>query len=169
MIEWMVDTGCTTMIDASWYRRPPGVFEHTSAGGVIVRLIGGRVYVALVQEGERPLYALPKGHVEEEEDLVEAARREIAEESGLVALRLLDDLGVRQRLDYRKSSWKKTHYFLFLTDQDEGAESKVADWPTLSWFPIERLPPMFWPEQRELIVSNRDRIVALAEAADKNQ
>ncbi|MBI4280151.1 MAG: NUDIX hydrolase [Armatimonadetes bacterium] len=147
------------MIDQSWYARPPGVPAHTSAGGVVVRVERGRVYVALVREGDLPGYVLPKGHVEAGERPEEAARREIFEEAGLGDLRMLSSLGVRERLDYGKTSWKQTHYFLFLTDQVHGTAADRRH--ALAWFPIDDLPAMFWPEQRELIESNRARIVAL--------
>lgn len=146
------------MVDESWYRRPPQIPEHTSAGGVIVRREGGRIYVALVREGNLPGYVLPKGRVEPGEALELAARREIAEEAGLADLSLLDELGVWERLNYDRSSWKRTHYFLFLARQPEGEQHRVA------WFPIDALPPMFWREQRELLVAQRDRIERLVTA-----
>ncbi len=149
------------MIDESWYRRPPGILEHTSAGGVIVRRAHGQLYVALVREGGLPAYVLPKGHVEPGEALDCAARREIAEESGLTDLTLIDELAVRERLDYQKRSWKTTHYFLFVTRQAKGTPTDSAHHSEVEWFPIDALPPMFWPEQRELIEVNRAKITGL--------
>jgi len=146
------------VIDESWYTRPPATPEHTSAGGVIVRRQGSRVYVALVREGEFSDYILPKGHVEAGENLEEAARREIGEESGLTDLVLVGELGVRERLDFLKRAWKKTHYYLFTTGQTEGTPTDRAHDYRLEWFPLDALPPMFWPEQKELIETNRAQI-----------
>ncbi len=154
------------MVDESWYRRPPGIAEHTSAGGVVVRRTRGGVQVALVRETGLPAYVLPKGHVEPGESLDRAARREIAEESGLAELRLLGELAVRERLDYQKRGWKKTHYFLFLTPQAHGIPTDVLHPYQVAWFPLEALPSMFWPEQRELLDANRDRIFALVASAE---
>lgn len=149
-------------IDESWYRRPPGIPEHTSAGGVIVRFDEGRVYIALVREGNRQAYVLPKGHVQEGEGLEQAARREIMEESGLVDLTLRGELGVRERLDHGKASWKRTHYFLFTTAQRQGMPTDQTHPCELEWFPLDALPAMFWPEQHELVVGHRDSIIATA-------
>ncbi len=151
------------MIDESWYRRPAGVAEHSSAGGVVVRWALGRLHVALVREGRWPTYVLPKGHVGPGEFLARAARREVAEESGLTELTLLGALAVRERLDFEKRSWKKTHYFLFLTGQERGSPTDSVHHPhEVEWFPLDALPSMFWPEQRELLETNRERIVTLA-------
>ena len=77
------------MVNESWYKRPPGIFEHTSAGGVVVRWENARIYVALIREKGYQSYILPKGHVDEGESLEQAARREIEEEAGLTNLKLV--------------------------------------------------------------------------------
>lgn len=135
--------------------KPPGIPEHELAGGVVVRVDGGRVHVALIREGG-PEYSLPKGHVGSGETLEQAARREVDEEAGLTGLRLLADLGVRERLDSTKSWWNKIHYFLFLST--DAVRGRAA------WFPVEGLPPMYWPEQRALIETHRDAILRLLAA-----
>lgn len=138
-------------IDESWYRKPRGIAEHTSAGGVVVRVVGDQVLVALVRDGDLPGLVLPKGHVEPGESLEDAARREIREEAGLDNVIWLGELGVRERLDFGRTSWKKTHYFVFLADAPVEGRAE--------WFSLDALPPMFWPEQRDLLTSHRDDIV----------
>ncbi len=144
-------------INESWYRKPPGITEHTSAGGVVVWAEGDRVRVALVRDGDLPGFVLPKGHVEPGESLEDAARREIREEAGLDNLISLGALGVRERLDFSRTSWKKTHYFVFTADAAAASAAGRAE-----WFPLDALPPMFWPEQHELLTSHRDDIVGRA-------
>jgi 8-oxo-dGTP pyrophosphatase MutT (NUDIX family) len=146
------------MIDDSWYQRPPGLPEHESAGGVIVRQAGGRLFIALVGEDQLSGYVLPKGHVEPGESAEIAARREIEEEAGISDLRLLAELGVRERQDFRKSSWKKTYYYLYATDQVEGRPTDPHHSYHLHWHPLDEPLPLFWPEQKELVESNRDVI-----------
>ena len=151
------------MIDESWYKRPPGVSDRTSSGGVVVRIADGQIYVALVGELGLTERVLPKGGVEAGESLEEAARREIEEEAGLSSLELIEKLGVRGRLSYDKVCWITTHYFLFVTEQVEGTPTDVEHHYELAWHPIEELPAIFWQEQRELIETNRDKIVGLIE------
>ena len=81
------------MIDESWYTRPPGVSDRTSAGGVVARIEDGQIYVALVGELGLTERVLPKGGVEPGESLEETARREIEEEAGLSSLELISKTG----------------------------------------------------------------------------
>lgn len=149
-------------IDDSWYHRPPDVPEDISAGGVVVRVQENRLFLAVVSEGSLSKYVLPKGRLEPGETLEMAAYREVAEEAGLTDLKLMADLGDRQRLDYSKKRWKKIHYFLFLTQQIEGKPTDTTYDYQLHWFDLEEMPPFFWPEQQQLVESNRDRIRDLA-------
>lgn len=145
-------------IDDSWYHRPPGVAAHDSAGAVVVRVDGDRILVALQREGPRRAYTLPKGHVEDGESFEEAARRETSEETGLRDLALLGPLGVRERLNFSRTSWKRTHYMLFLDTRETAPAVPGPAEFALEWFPIDALPEMFWPEQRELIEASREHI-----------
>jgi len=144
-------------IDNRWYTRPPGVSAHEAAGGVVVRLRDVGPEVLLVREGGVLSFVLPKGHVEPGESQEAAARREIAEEAGVGDLVLLADLGVRERLNFERTSWKRTRYFLFLA----GGAGGASPLPEAQWLPLDALPAMFWPEQRALLEDERARIHTL--------
>ena len=95
----------------------------------------------------------------------EAARREIEEEVGVSDLRLVELLGVLERLDYDKQEWKTTHYFLFTTEQVDAMPTDVEQHDQMRWFPLDDLPELFWPEQMALLEESRDRIVEMASAS----
>ncbi len=120
----------------------------------MVRL-GDELLVALIREGSQPGYVLPKGHVEPGESLDEAAAREVSEEAGLAGLTKLGELAVRERLNLKKTSWKRTHYFLYVVDPGSSVRGKAE------WFSLAALPVMFWPEQRELLDTYRSQIAVL--------
>lgn len=145
-------------IDDSWYRRPAGIPEQVSAGGVVVRLQMNQILIALATQKDRPELILPKGRVEPGESLEQAALREIEEETGLHRLKLLMPLGIKERLDYGKRSWKKTHYFLYVTDQVDGAPLDTKYHDEAKWFPLDNFPDLFWPEQTQLIRDNLKKI-----------
>jgi 8-oxo-dGTP pyrophosphatase MutT (NUDIX family) len=149
------------MINETWYQRPPGVPEHASAGGVVARVENGRVLIALVGEKGLSQYVLPKGHVEAGETLEQAAVREIEEEAGFTQLTLLGPLGIKERLDFDKRAWKKTHYFLFATEQVDGVPLDRKHHYAVEWFPIDAFPDLFWPEQTKLIRESRLKIEEL--------
>lgn len=92
-----------------------------SAGGIV---LNGKFVLIVNQHGNS--WSLPKGHIEENENGVEAAKREIFEESGISDLHYVKELGVYER--YRigkggkgedKSELKIIHLYLFKTSQQE--------------------------------------------------
>jgi ADP-ribose pyrophosphatase YjhB (NUDIX family) len=147
------------MVDQSWYRKPLGIQEDVSAGGVVLRMVEGRPMVALVSEAGLSHYFLPKGHVEPGEDLQSAARREIEEEAGLSDLKLREELGVYERLNYTKKTWKVIHYFLFETKQVEGHPTDNRYAYQCEWFVLDDLPPLLWPEQGEVLERLRNKFI----------
>lgn len=56
--------------------------EERSAGGVVVRLVDGEMHVLLIRDPYMN-WGLPKGHVEHGEGDLDAALREVREETGL--------------------------------------------------------------------------------------
>ena len=67
------------------------MIREFSAGGVVVRQMQGRPFVAVVRVRDQIL-ALPKGHPDGAESAAEAAQREVREETGLEA-ELVERLG----------------------------------------------------------------------------
>lgn len=146
------------MIDDSWYTRPQGVGESVAAGGVVARVSDGEILIAVARERSYDTAVLPKGHVEDGEEIEGAARREIAEEVGVEDLKLLTKLDVKERLDFTKTEWKLTHYYLFVTGQVDVKPLEADVHTEMSWIPIDPVPDLFWPEQVELIRENLEEI-----------
>jgi len=92
-----------------------------TAGGVVTNARGEVVVVS--QKGTS--WSLPKGHIDPGEDALAAAKREIYEETGIINLTLVRELGSYQR--YKNalgggddtSELKTIHMFLFTTDQEK--------------------------------------------------
>lgn len=152
------------VIDDSWYVRGENLPERVSAGGVIVRIDRGNVFVALVHEKGCAGYVLPKGGVDPGESLEAGALREIEEESGLTEIHLLGELAVLERLSEKKDKWSINHYFLYATDQISGTILDTEHHDEQIWAPLDTLPAMFWPDEERLLVRQRkaiyDRVIA---------
>lgn len=69
------------------------MIKTRSAGGVVVNAEGEVLVVS--QRGTS--WSLPKGHIDAGESALEAARREIYEESGIRDLELIGELGTYER------------------------------------------------------------------------
>jgi 8-oxo-dGTP pyrophosphatase MutT (NUDIX family) len=147
-------------IDASWFTRDTALPERLTAGGVVVRVEKGLIWVALVCERDIEGYVLPKGGVDAGESIEMAALREIEEESGLTDLARLGEVAILERHDSKKRFWSIIHYGLYITKQVEGVIKDTENHYGLAWFAIDALPDtMFWPDERVMIASNRKRIV----------
>jgi 8-oxo-dGTP pyrophosphatase MutT (NUDIX family) len=154
------------MAPDDYYVKPPKVKTRTGAGGVIARRdpATGQVLIALIRSPGDSSFVLPKGGVDGRETIEHAARREIEEEAGFTRLQLLGELGVGERLNGRRSTWQTTHYLLFGTDQTTATPTDHRDWE-VAWFPVDRLPPMYWREQKQLIEDNGQKIRDLVSRA----
>ncbi|HOQ89210.1 MAG TPA: NUDIX hydrolase [Candidatus Hydrogenedentes bacterium] len=156
-------------VDHTWYEKPAGIRVRPSAGGVVARMENGRILIALAREKGLAGYVLPKGGREPGEDVDSAARREIAEEVGLTRVRRLADLAVLERLESERRFWSVIDYGLYLTDQVSGPIGDPENHPGMAWCDLDRLPDLFWPDERELLEAKREfirQVVMNAHAAD---
>ncbi|MEA2701652.1 MAG: hypothetical protein QOE22_361 [Candidatus Parcubacteria bacterium] len=110
-----------------------------SAGGIV---LGDSGTVVLVQHRSgNGMWLFPKGRLEDGESDGEAARREIAEETGLSDIEFLDDLGSYERHPISKSGtddrteMKQIHMFLFAAKAGAGL-APTEEIGAAKWVPL---------------------------------
>jgi 8-oxo-dGTP diphosphatase len=140
--------------------------EH-SAGGVVVRRTGDGLAIAAIQPQGRPEghWVLPKGLVERGERSLDAALREVHEETGLraEALRQLPST----RYIYRRGServFKLVEWWLMrpldgtIGEIEEAMRVEVAD---ARWLPLEEAPGLLaYAGERALLEPARELLEA---------
>lgn len=111
-----------------------------SAGGVLLRRVHGRYEVCLtLRQRHGPAWGLPKGHLEDGEEITAAALREVREETGLTAV-ILAALG---SITYQFSvpgqaapATKTVHFYLMGVT---GGRPQLHDHETVEvrWMPLD--------------------------------
>lgn len=124
-----------------------------SAGAVILNPKGE---IAIVNQKGRS-WSLPKGHVEDNEDLLEAAKREVHEETGLTELTYIKKLGSYSRFALGKDNsdnskeFKTLHFFLFTT-KEQALRPNDPDNPEARWVTKEEIEAyLTHPEDKKFI------------------
>jgi 8-oxo-dGTP pyrophosphatase MutT (NUDIX family) len=111
--------------------------KYAAAGGVVAR--DGLALVLLRRNGE---VRLPKGHVEKGETAAECAVREVAEETGLRAPRVVSRLGeVENRYAFRGKRYKRRETWFLMAADDARVSDLVCekpDEPERCWRPAWR-------------------------------
>jgi bis(5'-nucleosidyl)-tetraphosphatase len=116
------------------------MIETKSAGGVVLNKKGQ----ALVVNQYGSSWSFPRGHIEEGESALEAAIREIKEESGVTGLELIKELGAYKRHKMRldgsddKTEMKIITMFLFKTKQEKLCPSDPRN-PEARWVDKEKV------------------------------
>lgn len=92
---------------------------EVSAGGIIIKQIHDQWYTLVIKDRNKK-WTFPKGKVEKNESLIEAAQREILEETGISDIEMLISLPEVSYIFQREESISKTvYYFLFQAKSEE--------------------------------------------------
>lgn len=127
--------------------------RERAAGYILYRLRGGKREYLLIKNRQGGHWGFPKGKVEPGEGVEEAARREVAEEVGLVDIQ--PQPGFKQLVRYRffrggEEVKKEVTYFLARA-QGDGRPSP-AEVAALAWLPFpQALERITHEEQRQLL------------------
>ena len=141
--------------------------KTVNAGGIVRKKIDGKVFIVLTRDSRKHVWILPKGHLEDGETIEETALREVKEETGLDLIEIVKKLGVKERLSFIGDELKTIHYFLFDCGDVDGLNKKlhkIKDGTMIlepKWFPLDKLPRLFWKDQKEIIKDNLDIIFNL--------
>ncbi len=132
--------------------------EQVSAGGVVYRLENGRLEIVLILTASEHRWQLPKGIIDPGETEVEAAQREVREETGIVG-EPIDKIGTTEywfTVDHdgvRSRYHKRVHWYLmrYLSGNVEDHDHEVAE---ARWFNTDAaLETLVFINERETVGS----------------
>jgi 8-oxo-dGTP pyrophosphatase MutT (NUDIX family) len=117
------------------------VIREFSAGGVVVRRMRGKHYVAAVRVKNGTVLALPKGHIEPGESAADAARREVREEAGIEG-ELQEKLGDVKYWYARGGErvFKVVSFFLLRYRSGSVRNYQREEVDGAEWLPLEEAP-----------------------------
>lgn len=138
---------------ASWSSTQPRQrIKVTSSGGVVYRWENEKPLFLVLGSNKRGVWVLPKGLMEENEDEVTTAMREVREETGVSRVKLRGKVGlIKYQFGFRSKTYDKTvHFYLFETDQ---ADAKVGtEHDFMEWVPYEKaVETLSYPNEREML------------------
>ena len=118
------------------------MIREFSAGGVCVRRMRGRDYLAAVRVKGGTVLALPKGHIDPGETSADAAAREVREEAGVTG-ELVGKLG-DVRYWYSRDGqrvMKNVAFFLFRY-RSGSVEDHDHEVDSAEWVPLDEAPAL---------------------------
>lgn len=140
--------------------------RQISAGGVIFRLSGGAIEVALISVKGGKVWGLPKGLNEEGENLARTAHREVREETGLDGkilakighieyfFTLKDEAGTRR--------FFKIVYFFLMEYTGGSVEEHDEEVDECRWFNInEAIKLMKYDDEKDILKKAKKQIKEL--------
>ena len=102
------------------------IFYYEAAGGVLVDRTGTQVLLLI--RPSRDEVRLPKGHIEMDETVKDAALREVREESGYSDIVIVKDLGEQLvAFQYNGRQVQRTEYFYLMRAQSSQPHPRPED------------------------------------------
>jgi len=138
----------------------------TSAGGVVHRLVGDRVEIAIVHRRSPKLWALPKGTPDAGETVEETALREAREETGLEVEIVAPLRSIRYFFVRGQTRFHKTVHFFLMRAVGGRPEDHDAEFDEVRWAPADEALALLTHATERSVV---EEALAILESGDRRE
>lgn len=141
--------------------------EERSAGGVVFRMDAGQPLFLLIRDSYQN-WGFPKGHIEAGEEADAAARREVAEETGLGRLALR---GAIETIDWffrfrGQLIHKRCQFFLMESTDATTSPQRAEGITACRWITFEEAESLIsYPNAREVLRRAQEMVTASSASA----
>lgn len=126
--------------------------EHFSAGGIVYRIVGGKIDVVLCGREQSRVWTLPKGTPKVGESIEQTALREVCEETGLEVTveKVAGEIGYWFTKPEARVH-KRVKFFL-MSPKGGKTQDHDHEFDRVDWFPAEEaIQVMTYPTERKLL------------------
>jgi 8-oxo-dGTP pyrophosphatase MutT (NUDIX family) len=113
------------------------VERATSAGGVVLRNVGSDIEVLLCTSFKRGIWALPKGTPDLGENIVETARREVREETGLEVEVKVKIGSINYWFKQENARCNKTVHFFLMEPKGGSLDQHDPEFDAVEWISLK--------------------------------
>jgi mutator protein MutT len=151
---------------AGGVRRSPRIKHERSAGGLVLKREDGTYCGLLIGRNTPRIWSLPKGHVESDETIEQAAVREVREETAVHAAIVEKLSDIRYWFYTRDVKHSKVvHFFLmrYISGKPQPQEGEVDE---TAWAKLDEMPAIMTHRNERRLIEMARAIVAEKSAVD---
>jgi 8-oxo-dGTP pyrophosphatase MutT (NUDIX family) len=136
--------------------------QEISAGAVVFDFVNSLPKIVIYSRKNATQWCLPKGKIEKNETAVQAALREVQEETGLRGKIIghLDDIYYQYQDEKRKLLVKKTVHFFLMKKEAEISKQYDPEVESLAWLTIEQALEKLSFESERMVVSKAGQLIS---------
>jgi 8-oxo-dGTP pyrophosphatase MutT (NUDIX family) len=135
----------------------------TSAGGVVHRVVDGRLQIAIVHRRAPVLWALPKGTPDSGETIEETAVRETREETGLEVAIDRPLRSIRYFFVRGTTRFHKTVHFFLMHATGGSTDDHDAEFDEVAWMDVDEALALLNHATERSVVEEAVRLAARAD------